>query len=416
VSVSFSIKTLGCKANQYESSVIASALESAGCAAVPFGEPADIVIINTCTVTDNSDRKCRNYIRQGAEFSSHGGVVVSGCLSRRDELSVRSMKEVSGVVDPSKRENLAERIFLAAGITPVQPSGDFSETEALPLDHTRAFLRIQDGCAGECSYCIVPSVRGLPVSRPLDEIIAHSKRLIDAGVNEIVLTGITIGSYESGGKDIADCAHELCALDGDFRVRITSIEPMHLSDRLLEVYASEKKICPHIHLPLQSGSDAVLERMNRPYRTAQYREKISLFRSAVPGGAVGTDVIIGFPGETDAEFRESFDFCGEMNFPFIHQFSYSHRTGTAASKLPLCHGSVVTARAHLMRELSHRLYHEYAQSFEGRIFPSIAERGGWALTPHYLKVFTGDETVRKGIRPLAVGSVDGDGVLHGKFE
>jgi threonylcarbamoyladenosine tRNA methylthiotransferase MtaB len=415
VNISFSIKTLGCKANQYESAVIASALENAGCVSAPFGNPVDIVIVNTCTVTDNSDKKCRNYIRQGAEFSNCGGVIVSGCLSRRDSAAIESMKEVLGIVDPSERKNLAERIFAAAGIHHLSGYADFSESGALPLEHTRAFLRIQDGCAGECSYCIVPSVRGKPVSRPLDDIVSHVEKIIRAGVNEIVLTGITIGSYNFDGKDIADCAKALCGIDGDFRIRITSIEPTHLTDKLLDVYASEKKICPHIHLPLQSGTDSVLSRMNRPYNTGQFHEKMNLFKNAVPGGAVGTDCIIGFPGETDDEFAVTLDFCREMKFPFIHQFTYSHRSGTVASKLKLVNGSVTAVRAKQMRELSRTMHREFAAGFIGKQVPSIAEKGGWALTPHYLKVYTGEKSVRKGIQSLTISGIDGEGVIQGKF-
>lgn len=415
MNITFSIKTLGCKANQYESSVIASALESAGCTSVPFGSASDIVIINTCTVTDNSDKKCRNYIRQGAEFSTRGGVIVSGCLSRRDAASVNGMKEVIGIVDPSERNNLAERIFLAAGVSEAHGYAEFAESGALPLEHTRAFLRIQDGCAGECSYCIVPSVRGKPVSRPLDDILSHAEKIVRAGVNEIVLTGITIGSYNSDGKDIADCARALCGIDGDFRIRITSIEPTHLTDKLLDVYSSEKKICPHIHLPLQSGTDAVLERMNRPYRTEEFRDKMNLFRAAVPDGAVGTDCIIGFPGETDIEFAQTLEFCREMNFTFVHQFTYSHRSGTAASKLPLVNGSVTAVRAKQMRELSRTMHREFAAGFIGKQVPSIAEKGGWALTPHYLKVYTGEKSVRKGIQPLTISAFDAEGMLQGLF-
>jgi threonylcarbamoyladenosine tRNA methylthiotransferase MtaB len=400
VTGSFSVKTLGCKLNQYESSMIASALASFGWHAVEFGECADLVIINTCTVTDNADRKCRNYIRQGARQSRSGRVVVTGCLARRDPLEITAMREVAGVVDNTDRGTLAKRLLDAAGF-PHNSRASFSEEASLPYGHVRAFLRVQDGCDGECAYCIVPEVRGKPSSRPFDDVMRHARMLAGSGIKEIVLTGITIGRYDCGGRDLADLVSALLDLDGNFRVRITSIEPRHLSAKLVALYANPR-LCPHSHLPLQSGSDAVLRRMKRPYTGSEYLDKVSLLRSVREEIAIGTDIIVGFPGETDDEFAETISMVEKAGFAFVHQFAFSPRSGTEAAGVKRCGAAVVRARSDTLRSIARALGERFATGMIGTTVDAVITReqnGLSALTPHYLSL------------PL----VDGLGIVPGDF-
>ena len=221
---SFSIKTLGCKLNQYESGRISGALKVNGWTEVPYGAPCDAVIINTCTVTDNSDRKCRNYIRRASEF---GKVYVTGCLAQRDHESLLDIEGIAAIYSNSQKDRL---------ITDIEPEAISSSCFSLN-GRTRSFLKIQDGCDGKCSYCIVPAVRGLPKSRPTEEIINEARMLIDSGSPEIVLTGITIGKYYFNGLDLADIAEKIISIPGNFRLRITSIEPLHLTNKLAELFS-----------------------------------------------------------------------------------------------------------------------------------------------------------------------------------
>jgi threonylcarbamoyladenosine tRNA methylthiotransferase MtaB len=323
------------------------------------------------------------------------------------------MKEVAALVDTSDRGSLAARIMKGAGI--VRHSGSrFSEEDALPFEHTRSFLRVQDGCDGECSYCIVPSVRGKPTSRSFDETIRHARKLIDAGIPEIVLTGITIGKYSDSGQTLAGLAERILSLEGDFRLRITSIEPTHLTGELVALFNHEK-LCPHIHLPLQSGSDPVLKRMSRPYTADFFRKAVDRLRLTIPDVAIGTDVIVGFPGETEDQFLDTIRLCKEIGFAFVHQFSWSPRKGTLISGEKRIPGDIVAERSKILRALTLELSHSYASRFVGCTVDSIIDRNGDALTPHYLKVAIRDsfpENFVRKILPVYIESLDVDG-LHG---
>ena len=388
----FSIKTLGCKLNQYESERIASGLSSRGWRRVPFGEEADLVIVHTCTVTDNSDRKCRNYIRQGARFSTAGKVVVTGCLGRRDPSGIRAMPEVLGVIEASG-DDLPRRIEESfAG------SGAPAENTAAARVRTRSYIKIQDGCDGQCSYCIVPSVRGKPSSRPIGEVIEHAKQLISAGVPEIVFTGVTIGKYSDGGRDLASLAGEILSLEGNFRLRITSIEPRHVTDDLVSLFG-HPKLCDHIHLPLQSGSDAVLSSMRRPYTRAEYIETANRFREKLPDMAIGADIIVGYPGETDEDFEQTLDAVRRAGVTHVHQFSYSPRGGTPSADMKECGPAVVAERAKRLKSLAAERLREYERRFDGKVLMSVVERGGSdgfsALSSNYLKAPLGEGAGRR---------------------
>jgi len=421
----FSIKTLGCKLNQYESSLMAQRLIAQGWEARPFGEAVDLVIVNTCTVTDRSDKKCRNYIRQGARLSAAGRSLVTGCLVNRDPEGVSAMPETGAMLSNEEKDLLEERIDALLGTSlAASTSGKdtAARTRAVPLFRTRGYLKVQDGCDGGCSYCIVPSVRGAPRSRDFDEILAHARMLVERGCPELVLTGITIGGYSGEGRGLADLAEAIAGIRGEFRLRITSIEPNHLDDRLISLLG-RGHICPHIHLPLQSGSDRILKAMNRPYSASSYMERIERIRAHDPRIAVGTDIIIGFPGESDSDFEQSLSMVARAGFSYVHQFSFSPRAGTPASMMPACDASVIAERSARMREAAAAVGLEYRRSFLNEVLPCVIEnRGGGddytAVSGNYIKMDlqsdprNGDAAGRiAGVRMIHAGAEGNLGVL-----
>lgn len=395
----FSVKTLGCKLNQYESDQIVETFINAGWRVRTFGEPVDLVIVNTCTVTDKSDKRSRNFIRRGARFAKTHGVVVTGCMVERDRNAVEKMPEVASAFGVHERERLAAIAGHREPISQPKPVSD-------RCFRVRRHIKVQDGCEGSCSYCVVPSVRGEPRSTSQSQILAQAQRLIAAGCPEIVLTGITIGKYRDGATDLAALAESIVNLSGDFRLRITSIEPMHVSDRLIELYAHEK-LCSHIHLPLQSGSDSVLSVMRRPYRIADYRSVIERIRARYPEIAVGTDIIVGFPGESDADFRESVRIVEESKFAYVHQFSFSARAGTDASNLQ---GTVspqrIAERVEQLREAASRTGWEYRKRFVGVqlrsvVSPDRQNKHYRAVSSNYIRMSLVDSP----LNPIACGTI-----------
>jgi threonylcarbamoyladenosine tRNA methylthiotransferase MtaB len=397
----FSIKTLGCKLNQYESSLIAGQFLGHGWISRPFGEKVDIVIINTCTVTNKSDKKCRNYIRQGAVFSKTGKVLVTGCLAERDAENVNKMPEVLAVVMNSDKEMISSIVNKQYDTLMHQGDGMagsylnkiVSEKTAgfpLPFYRTRGLLKIQDGCDGKCSYCIVPSVRGLPVSRNFNEILDHARRLSDADCPELILTGITIGKYNSDNKSLSDLVNAIININGNFRVRITSIEPNHITDDLIGSFSSPR-VCQHIHIPLQSGSDRILNLMRRPYSVRDYFNVIERIRKEHNDISIGTDVILGFPGETEEDFRSTLKAVEEVKFSYVHQFTFSPRSGTDASQMAGCPTEEISGRSLRLRELSAVNGYNYRKKFIGKSLPSVIEknktRSGYrAVSSNYIKI------------------------------
>ncbi len=386
----FSIKTLGCKCNQYESAQIASQLLASGFTAVPFGSLADIVIINTCTVTDKSNKKCRNYIRQGARFSKSGGVIVTGCMVQTHKHEIEAMDEVIAAYN---NEQKGQFISLIGTIDTIkQKSLNHFETKnspfALPYMRTRGYIKIQDGCDGHCSYCIVPVVRGVPQSRPIDDVINHARYLIDSQCPEIVLTGITIGKYHDKGYSLAQLIEKIVQLDGNFRVRVTSVEPVHVDDALVAMLAHDK-VCKHIHLPLQSGSDAVLTLMRRPYSFTYYMHCVEKIKKVLPDIAVGTDIIVGYPAEGDSDFALTLQAVTDCQFAYIHQFTYSPREGTVSSKCKTIPHDIVAMRAEQLRNTAQKYSLQYKKQFINATREAVIEKSNdniIALTDNYLKI------------------------------
>ncbi len=390
MSRTFCIKTLGCKLNQYESALIAQQFLSAGWRNVDFGETADAVIINTCTVTDRSDKKCRNLIRQGARFSKSGGVIVTGCMAELLKSELSCMPEIIACFSNAEKDAICEYAENQRVNAKPEATSPISKHHPLPFKRTRGYVKIQDGCNQHCSYCIVPAVRGSARSRPAEEVLDHARALIDATCPEIVLTGITIGAYADAGYNLAKLALAIADLPGNFRLRITSIEPLHVSDELIDVLA-HPKLCPHLHLPLQSGSDRILALMNRPYTRAQYLSVVHTIKSRIPDIALGCDVIVGFPGESESDFLDTIAVIQEAGFSYVHQFTFSPRKNTpAASMKPLAY-DIVHARSEHLRTIAREAGLAYRKRFIGTVLPCVIEKkkhddAFTALSGNYIKI------------------------------
>ncbi len=375
--------TLGCKVNQYETQYVKEALEANGYRAAAPGEAADLCVVNTCTVTAEGDAKSRQAVRRLHQDNPRAAIVVMGCYATRAPQTVARLPGVSRVVTDKAR--LAEELR-DFGVTRL-PQG-ISRFDG----HQRAFVKVQDGCLLNCSYCIIPQVRPRVVSRPAEEIAAEVGRLVDGGCQEVVLTGVHLGHYgidRSRGRPRAEWCRlwhlleRLARLPGDFRIRLSSLEAAEARDDLVRVLAGQPRLCPNLHLCLQSGSDRILGLMKRRYRSAGFLERCRRIRAALDRPAFTTDVIIGFPGETEADFAATCRVVRAVGFAKVHVFSYSPRQGTPAAGYPgAVHPAVVADRRRRLLELEGELAREYAAGLVGRTLDVMVEgadpqRPGW---------------------------------------
>jgi threonylcarbamoyladenosine tRNA methylthiotransferase MtaB len=397
-----SIATLGCKTNQYESAAIAERLETAGYEVVSFDEGAELVIVNTCTVTAATDSQSRNLIRRARRLNPAARVVVTGCYAQVAPEKLINLPGVALVIGNAEKKEFLELLGDIADIPRIKV-GDMRaarDAVALPLsrfpDRSRAFVQIQNGCNAFCSYCIIPYARGRSRSLPPAQVVSQVRELVATGYPEIVLTGIHIGGY---GADLtpATSLQELVVLleeQTDIRrLRIGSVEPTEITTTLVDRVARSKIVCPHFHIPLQSGSDTVLERMNRSYNTAFFRRVVEGIHDRIPTAAIGLDVIVGFPGETEEEFDETFRFIEQLPVTHLHVFPFSRRPGTPAATYPdQVSGSVAKERAAKLRALGDGKTRVYSEHFIGQEVEVVEEGGqlsGWrkGLTRHYLPLF-----------------------------
>lgn len=375
------VVTLGCKVNRADSEAIEAALHTAGLAVVGRVADADVVIVNTCTVTGEADAKARKAVRRAAARS--GAVVIAtGCLAAVDAASLEGLGDA--VVVEAVKERVAA---LAARVTRAEPDGvepappDVLRRAGHPRSRTRVAVKVQDGCDHRCAYCIVPDARGPARSEPLEEVVACVSRLVSEGTREVVLTGVDIGRWRGPDGDGLAGLVRAVASTGVERIRISSIEPLDLTDRLLRALASVPAVMPHLHVPLQSGSDRTLEAMGRGYRASEYADVLARARAAMPGLAVTTDVIAGFPGETDDDAAASLDFVERCGFARLHVFRYSRRAGTPAAAMSQVDARVVAARAAALRSLGDRMAAAYRASRIGGAADVLVESvsGGIAV-------------------------------------
>lgn len=334
--------TLGCKVNQYETEAVTELFLNAGYEIVPFGEEADVYVINTCSVTNIGDRKSRQMIRRAHKRNPDAVVAVTGCYAQTAADEVLAIDGVNLVIGTQGRENivrLAESLDSRSKLSMVGDIMHNHKFEELRItkyeDRTRAFIKIQEGCSQFCSYCIIPYARGPIRSRPEDEVLAEIRELAKNGFAEIILTGIHVASY---GLDLKNTSLEQLlskadSIEGLKRLRLSSIEPMTLNKDFVDKIKHSEKLCPHFHISLQSGCTATLKRMNRKYTADQFAEIVGGLRGAFPDCAVTTDIMVGFPGETDAEFAETLDFVKKIGFAGAHVFQYSRRRGTPAAEM-----------------------------------------------------------------------------------
>jgi threonylcarbamoyladenosine tRNA methylthiotransferase MtaB len=363
--------TLGCKVNQYETEKIRESLETIGFVTVPFGSQADVYVINTCSVTHTADSKSRAAIRQALKRNAGAYVVVTGCYSERDPALVRGIEGVDLVVGNEEKDQIPERIAARFGVS---GGSDRLSVTVRPRLRTRAIVKVQDGCDHFCAYCIVPYVRRRKSSRPMEKALEEIRLLAEFGYKEVVLTGIRLGSYQDGSKRLPDLIKAAVQLDGIKRIRLSSIEPWEVDDALLEAM-SHTKVCRHLHIPLQSGDSNVLERMGRPYTGDQYLSIVSRVRERLPGIGITTDVIVGFPGETEKEFENTLRMIDDVGFSRLHVFRYSPRKGTKAAAMPdQVDPAVKKERAERLSEKGMLAMRKFAESLIGQVTEVLVER------------------------------------------
>lgn len=401
----FNIITLGCKVNSYESNFMKEALVKNGFSFCNLNEKCDILILNTCTVTDTSDKKSLKEVRRLKRENPNAILVVCGCSVQNDKTKYDDLgiNILMGNINKSNIVSIIEKYL--DDKTPVEY---VAKTRDLPFenmevdisDHTRAYIKIEDGCDNFCSYCIIPFVRGKKRSKDFSLVLREVQHLANNGYKEIVLTGIDTGGYESNGKDLTDLIHEMSKINGIERIRQSSIEITQINEKFINELKNNKKICDHIHIPLQSGSDSILKLMNRKYDLKYFFDKIDMIRSVRPDISITTDVIVGFPGETEEMFLETMETCKKINFSKIHAFPYSERKGTKASvmdgKVP---ESVKHERVKKLLELSDSLEKSYYDKFKGKkldvLIEEVNEFGSKGHTSNYLMVHT-NEKLQKG--------------------
>ncbi|AYV67192.1 MULTISPECIES: tRNA (N(6)-L-threonylcarbamoyladenosine(37)-C(2))-methylthiotransferase MtaB [Niallia] len=399
--------TLGCKVNHYETEAIWQLFKQQGYERVEYENISDVYVINTCTVTNTGDKKSRQVIRRAVRKNPDAVICVTGCYAQTSPAEIMAIPGVDIVVGTQDRVKMLEYITqYKEERQPINAVGNIMKNRVYEemdvpafTDRTRASLKIQEGCNNFCTFCIIPWARGLMRSRDPQEVIKQAQQLVNAGYKEIVLTGIHTGGYGSDMKDynLANLLRDLeSQVKGLKRLRISSIEASQITDEVIEVLDKSKIIVNHLHIPIQSGSDTVLKRMRRKYTMEFFAERITRLKEALPGLAITSDVIVGFPGETEEEFMETYNFIKEHKFSELHVFPYSKRTGTPAARMDnQIEEDVKNERVHRLISLSDQLAKEYASNYEGEVVEVIPEEvykedGNGKLyvgyTDNYLKV------------------------------
>ena len=375
----FNIVTFGCKVNQYESNMMKEKMLSSNFFYEENIKNADIIIVNTCSVTNIADKKCLKMIRRIERERPNALLVVAGCSSQNNQSEYEALdidillgnKDKSLIADLIK-EYIDTRQKYVKFYS--ERNLEFEDMLINDYNHIRAFIKIEDGCDNFCSYCIIPYVRGSVRCKNFDTVIKEAKMLTEHGHKEIVLTGIHTGHYMDNNHDLTDLINELSKIDDLLRIRISSIEITELNDKFLDMLEKNKKVCNHLHIPLQAGSDEILKRMNRKYDLKYYEDKINKIRQIRPDISISTDLIVGFPYETDDLFQSTLEFSRKMNFSKIHVFPYSKRVGTPAATMPnQVDESVKKDRVKKLMDLSNKLEEEYYNKFIGKELDILVE-------------------------------------------
>ena len=393
--------TLGCKLNFSETSTLSRLLETQGFEKRDFEDQADVYVINTCSVTDNADKECRHLVRRIQRKAPSSLVVITGCYAQLKPQEIASIPGVDLVLGAAEKFNIAGHLReLTKGDSARICSCDIAEISGFNAsfsqgDRTRSFLKVQDGCDYTCAFCTIPKARGHSRSDTIDGVIANAHRLGATGVREIVLTGVNLGDFGRGnGSSFYDLARALEDVPGIDRYRISSIEPNLLTDDIIRFVSGSRKFMPHFHIPLQSGSNRILGLMRRRYRREGHAERVALIKDLMPHCAIGVDVIVGFPSETEADFRETFDFLHDLDVSYLHVFTYSERDDTHALSIsPVVPPAVRHERNKVLRNLSYMKMQAFIRAHEGQTRPVLFERQDKqgmieGYTDNYIKVTT----------------------------
>ena len=432
-----SFHTLGCKLNYSETSSISRLFEQSGYHTISFDQGADLVVINTCSVTDFADRKCRQVVRKALRINPNSKVVMIGCYAQLKPQEIAEIPGVDMVLGANEKFRILDFVdeltaTKSKGVVhagPIEEVISFNQSFSFG-DRTRSFLKVQDGCDYNCAFCTIPLARGNSRSPDIEQLVYEAQRIAEMGVKEIVLTGVNIGDY---GKQVnaqtnrfrrkntfIGLIQELDRLAGIRRIRISSIEPNLCSNEVIEFVRASDKFVPHFHLPLQSGSDTILESMHRRYRSDLYRERVEFIKTRMPEACIGVDVITGFPGEGEREFLETYEFIQSLDIAYLHVFTYSERPNTIAAGLP---GKVPLEerrrRNKMLSILSGKKKREFYQRFLGTTRPVLFEKSKTpghitGFTDNYLKVhLPEDEHLINQIHPVRLNTLNADLLFEG---
>lgn len=371
-------KTLGCRVNLYETDALASRFKEAGYEIVETSDEADVFVVNTCTVTNQSDQKCRQALHQIRRQHPDSLIVATGCMVNHRKNELLENKTVDYAIDNERKYalfSIIDKHFKGESFDPEGLDIDlFSYQPAFDTFHTRSLIKIHDGCNNFCSYCIIPMVRGRATSRSDKDIYENIRQVIDHGFKEIVLTGVNMGRYQYQDVSFENLIENILKIDGDFRLRISSIEPDNFSDRFLRLFENEK-LAPHMHICLQSGCENTLKAMRRHYTASDFRKMCDRIKNVIPDFNITTDLIVGFPGETEEDFMESAEMCRNIGFSHIHTFKYSIRNGTKAATMPnQIPEKTKTERSAVIREISAENKKRYFEQMLGKTQKMLIER------------------------------------------
>ncbi len=423
--------TLGCKLNFSETSTIAKQLSEAGFAKVSIDESPDIVVVNTCSVTDHADAKCRNIVRRSLNSNPLAYIVVIGCYAQLKPDEIAAIEGVDLVLGANEKFNLPTLLDdlnkRQDGEEGEIRAGEIKEVrEFVPGfssgDRTRTFLKVQDGCDYFCAFCTIPLARGRSRSASIAETVTQARKAVEAGAKEIVLTGVNIGDFgKNNDEDLLGLIEELDKIDGVERFRISSIEPNLLSEEIIDFVANSEKFQPHFHIPLQSGSDDVLSAMRRRYRTDLYRSRIEYIKKRMPDAGIGVDVIVGFPGECDSSFQETYDFINSLDVSYLHVFTYSERPKTTALRIDdVVSASKRQERNKMLRILSLKKQRAHYEKFIGSTRPVLIESNEdhgvvYGYTPEYVRVAVNSKDVNTNSSELIyLDKINPEGFVMGK--
>ena len=415
MSKTVALHTLGCKLNFSETSTIGRLLENDGFVKKKFDEVADVYVINTCSVTDNADKECRLLVRRIQRKAPEAMVVITGCYAQLKPAEIAAIPGVDLVLGAAEKFNITEHLKAITKGDPtkicscdIEDVNIFSAAQSIN-DRTRVFLKVQDGCDYNCSFCTIPMARGKSRSDSIGNILANVKTVAEQGVKEVVLTGINLGDFgtstqaslkqedfevTNNPENFYQLIQELDKAKGPERYRISSIEPNLLSNEMIEFVSTSNKFMPHFHIPLQSGSNKILGLMRRRYKRELYTEKVTLIKKLIPHCCIGVDVIVGFPGETDAHFKETFDYLQDLDIAYLHVFTYSERANTLANEMkPVVPISIRNERNKLLRNLSYQKMQYFTNQHVGNtrnVLFEIHNKNGMmeGYTDNYIKITT----------------------------